>query len=62
MSKIQMVRRHRGSTRVHRDAYASWSVERQGWELADVFDEGVCDDCDGRGGSIVERPMEEENE
>ena len=62
MAKIRMVCRPCGRTRVYRDAYASWSVGRQGRELADVFDEGVCDDCDGRGGSIVERPMEEENE
>jgi len=29
------------------DAWAAWRVERQSWELADVFDRGYCEECGG---------------
>jgi hypothetical protein len=36
-----------GSRNVRRDAWATWDVETQSWELATVFEAGFCDDCDG---------------
>jgi hypothetical protein len=31
---------------VLRDAWACWSVERQEWELGQVFDHAFCETCD----------------
>ncbi len=36
-----------GSENVRRDAWATWDVETQSWELATVFQAGFCDDCGG---------------
>ena len=35
-----------GSKNVRRDAFASWDEENQQWELSEVFDNGVCQDCE----------------
>jgi ribosomal protein L37AE/L43A len=35
-----------GSENVRRDAWATWDVETQSWELAVVFQAGFYDDCD----------------
>ena len=37
-----------GSSDVLADAYASWNMETQDWELASTFDKGsYCEACDG---------------
>lgn len=37
-----------GSEAVNCDAYATWNVETQEWELSSTFDKGsTCDDCGG---------------
>lgn len=43
-----------GSTDVRRDAYAAWNDAAQVWELATVYDDGFCVDCNGEA-SLVER-------
>jgi hypothetical protein len=35
------------SESVVRDAWACWSVERQEWELGQVFDHTFCEACEG---------------
>lgn len=47
MARCKYVCSHCGSENVRRDAWATWDVESQSWELATVFDAGFCDDCDG---------------
>lgn len=45
---IQIVCRTCGTDQVLRDAYASWNVDNQEWELQNVFDAAVCEGrCDG---------------
>lgn len=36
-----------GSADVRADAYASWSDEKQEWELVSTFDNSDCQDCGG---------------
>ena len=36
-----------GSDQVSRDAWASWDVHSQKWELESVFDQAFCSECDG---------------
>ena len=36
-----------GSRDVYRDAYASWNIATQCWELSNVYDNGYCADCEG---------------
>lgn len=36
-----------GSENVLRDAWAVWNVELQQWELDQIFDHAICDDCGG---------------
>jgi hypothetical protein len=43
--KIKMVCDHCGSEDIRRDAFASWNVETQEWELASIFDNTICDAC-----------------
>lgn len=38
--------RYCGSTDVIADGTASWDVEKQAWVLIDVYDGGVCGDCE----------------
>jgi hypothetical protein len=47
MSRINIVCSHCGSDDVRRDAFAAWSVEKQEWELAEVYDQGHCVKCEG---------------
>lgn len=50
-----------GSDNVYRDAWASWNVELQLWELGNVFDAGFCAACDGEA-SLKEVAMEKSDE
>ena len=34
-----------GGQNIRADAYAEWNFERQEWELSNVFDARICDDC-----------------
>ena len=34
-----------GGQNIRADAYAEWKFERQEWELSNVFDARICDDC-----------------
>jgi hypothetical protein len=36
-----------GSENVLRDAFAEWDFAAQEWTLQNVFDDAVCEDCDG---------------
>lgn len=46
--KVRMVCRECGSDHVVADAYAAWNIEKQVWEVDNVFDKGAhCDNCDG---------------
>lgn len=47
---------HCGSRDVRRDAWAAWGVERQCWELAEVFDHEYCHDC-GNETSLAEHKL-----
>ena len=38
-----------GSDNVRADAYAVWSVPEQKWELLQIFDATICDDCGNEG-------------
>jgi hypothetical protein len=39
--------------RVLRDAWASWDEDTQRWELHNVFDHAICEDCDGETTSVA---------
>jgi hypothetical protein len=46
MKKVMMICGRCGGENVLADAYCSWNVETQEWEVANVFDKGaVCEDC-----------------
>ena len=48
MGKIRKVCAECGSEEVQADAYVTWNVERQDWEISCIFDKGsTCDNCDG---------------
>ena len=47
LPKITYVCSFCGSQNVKCDAWVAWSVTAQSWGVADVFDDGWCDDCDG---------------
>ena len=47
MPKLTYVCSICGSENVKCDAWVAWSVTAQSWEVADVFDDSWCDDCDG---------------
>lgn len=32
---------------VYRDAWSSWSIEKQEWVLEHVYDDGYCNVCEG---------------
>jgi hypothetical protein len=36
-----------GSTDVLADAYATWNIETQEWEILNIFDNYVCNVCGG---------------
>lgn len=36
-----------GSNAVLLDAYAEWDMEKQDWVLQNVFQDAVCEDCEG---------------
>lgn len=44
---VRMVCAKCGGTNVRRDAWSEWSEENQSWELIDVLDMAICDDCGG---------------
>ena len=48
MTRGAMICAKCGGQNVLADAYCSWSVEEQQWEIASTFEKGaVCEDCDG---------------
>ena len=54
--QIQMVCDRCGGTDVLRDAWASWSVDAQSWELDSTFQWSFCRECDGET-SLSELPV-----
>jgi len=44
--KIKKVCSNCGSENIVADAYAVWSIELQNWELAGVYDNTTCIDCE----------------
>jgi hypothetical protein len=58
MTKLKMICTECGSTDVRRDAWANWCEKIQDWELAEVYDNAFCIDCDGEC-SIKEEEIEE---
>lgn len=60
--RVRMVCYVCGSENVLRDAYASWNVETQEWELQNVFDAAVCEGrCEGET-KIEEVPVDDQQE
>lgn len=55
MSRIVITCANCGSADVRRDAFAAWNVEAQDWEIASVYDEGHCEDCEGEA-RLIEVP------
>lgn len=47
MAFIKIVCSFCGGNNVKRDAWAAWNMEKQQWELCDVYDHGHCEDCEG---------------
>jgi hypothetical protein len=47
MAKEKIVCSECGGENVLADAWASWNVEKQEWELYNHFDSKFCEDCDG---------------
>ena len=47
-----------GSENVVHDAWASWNVEEQKWELENWFDDAFCRECD-ESCDIIDAPLEE---
>ena len=48
MTRVVMVCAKCGGQNVLADAYCSWNVEEQQWEIAGTFDKGaLCEYCDG---------------
>ena len=46
MPKRTMACRSCGSDDIVRDAWACWSIERQEWELGEIFDHTFCLACE----------------
>ena len=44
--RIQVICKWCGSTSINKDAYASWNVDTQVWELDDVNEYESCGDCE----------------
>ena len=49
-----------GSDDIVKDAWASWNVEKQEWELEDFFDDTFCRACAQSYNWADERPVTEE--
>ena len=45
--KVDIVCSYCGSRAVYRDAFASWNLSKQCWELSNVYDDAYCSDCEG---------------
>lgn len=58
LKKINIVCSECKSSNVRRDAYASWNTKTQEWELAVVFDQGYCEDCEEES-HFIEIPFKE---
>ena len=55
---IKIVCSHCESDDVRRDAFASWDLESQTWVLAEVYDDGHCNKCEGSA-RLEEEELEE---
>lgn len=58
MVKVKMVCPTCGSENVYCDAWASWDVDTQQWVVADTFDAGWCNECDGEQRHLNEVPIQ----
>ena len=56
-NKVKYQCPHCNSDEILRDAYASWNVDSQQWELENVFDYTICNQCE-REVSPIEKPVD----
>lgn len=54
---VQVACKACGSTEVVRDAWATWSVGQQAWQLGTVFDHAYCYGCEAEA-RLVEQPVQ----
>lgn len=57
--KIRMVCATCGSDDVLADAWASWDINSQQWELSQTFDEKYCNNCEDSC-KLIEEPINEQ--
>lgn len=57
-SAIEFVCDSCATPNVTREAWAAWDVERQAWQLAELFDYAFCHQCHRRT-QLIERPVAE---
>jgi hypothetical protein len=57
--KVKMVCDHCGSEDVLADAWASWNIESQEWELSQTFDDKYCENCESSC-KVNEEPVDEQ--
>jgi hypothetical protein len=53
--KHKIVCSHCGSENIKRDAWATWNVDTQEWDLDDVFDSCFCEDCTSTSNDLIKR-------
>ena len=58
---MKKVCKHCGSEEVKVDAWAKWDVKNQKWVLGDMYDNAVCEKCDGET-IIIEQEDDVSNE
>lgn len=54
--KIKYECPHCGSNEILKDAYASWNVELQEWQLETTYDTTICNLCEGEV-TPIEQPV-----
>ena len=57
MQAVKKVCRHCGSTDVLIDAWAKWDEETQKWVLDSVYENTICETCDGET-QIKDEPLD----
>ena len=53
---VRKICKNCGGDNVRADAWAVWDVERQKWELGEIFQHTFCGDCDGDT-TIIDEPL-----
>lgn len=62
MAKYRMICKDCGSDDVVADAYASWNVDTQSWEVSGVYDkDNYCNNCDEEKKYLEKEIIQEQN-